>query len=99
MPDLIRVTVWNEGRHEKRNPKIAEIYPDGIHGAIAKYLETQPGITARTATLDEPEHGLTDEVLNSTDVLTWWAHMAHNDVRDDIVDRVHSRVLNGMGLI
>lgn len=99
MSDLIRVTVWNEGRHEKKSPQIAEIYPDGIHGAIAKYLRTQPNMQVRTATLDEPEHGLTDEVLNNTDVLTWWSHMAHRDVRDDIVDKVHRRVLDGMGLI
>jgi len=99
MSDVIRVTVWNEGRHEKSNEQIGKLYPEGMHGAIAKHLEVQPGITVRTATLDEPDHGLTDEVLNNTDVLTWWAHMAHHEVRDDIVDKVHDRVLNGMGLI
>jgi trehalose utilization protein len=99
MGDAIRVTVWNEGRHEKSNAKIGELYPEGMHGAIAKYLGTQPDMEVRTATLDEPDHGLTDEVLNSTDVLTWWGHMAHHEVRDDIVDKVHNRVLNGMGLI
>ncbi len=99
MADVIRVTVWNEGRHEKSNAKIGELYPEGMHGAIAKHLRTQPDMEVRTATLDEPDHGLTDEVLNSTDVLTWWGHMAHHEVRDDIVDKVHNRVLNGMGLI
>jgi len=99
MGDAIRVTVWNEGRHEKSNAKIGELYPEGMHGAIAKHLGTQPDMEVRTATLDEPDHGLTDEVLNSTDVLTWWGHMAHHEVRDDIVDKVHNRVLNGMGLI
>ena len=95
----IRVTVWNEFRHEQSNEQIAKLYPDGIHGAIAKSLNEQPGITARTATLDEPEHGLTEAVLAETDVLTWWAHVAHGDVQDEIVDRVHARVLEGMGLI
>jgi len=99
MKDIIRVTVWNEYRHEKSNPEIAKLYPDGMHGAIAKYLNSKPEIEARTATLDEPEHGLTDEVLNNTDVLTWWGHMAHGEVRDDIVDKVYKRVLSGMGLI
>jgi trehalose utilization protein len=99
MGDVIRVTVWNEGRHEKSNAKIGELYPEGMHGAIAKHLGTQPDMEVRTATLDEPDHGLTDEVLNSTDVLTWWGHMAHHEVRDDIVEKVHNRVLNGMGLI
>jgi trehalose utilization protein len=94
----LRVTVWNEYRHEKKNPTIAAVYPDGIHGAIAEGLRER-GLTVRTATLDEPEHGLTQQVLESTDVLTWWGHMAHNDVDDKIVDRVHKRVLEGMGLI
>ncbi|MGC9004539.1 MAG: ThuA domain-containing protein, partial [bacterium] len=96
---MIRVLVWNEGRHEKLDKRVAEIYPEGIHGAIAKYLRTQPDMEVRTATLDEPEHGLTEEALNHTDVLIWWGHMAHHEVRDDIVERVYRRVLDGMGLI
>ena len=99
MADVIRVTVCNEYRHEKTDEKIAKLYPEGMHGAIAKYLRTQPGLTVRTATLDEPEHGLTEEVLADTDVLTWWGHMAHGEVQDEIVDRVQRRVLDGMGLI
>ena len=90
MEKTIRVTVWNEYRHEKQDPEIARVYPDGIHGAIAAYLRDQPGLEVRTATLDEPEHGLTDEVLAETDVLTWWGHMAHGDVSDAIVDRVQA---------
>lgn len=100
MSDNIRVTVWNEFRHEKRSPKIAAIYPDGIHGAIASFLAQQPGIETCTATLDEPEHGLTEKVLAETDVLTWWGHMAHGEVSDKIVERIQQRVvLDGMGLI
>ena len=99
MANAIRVTVWNEGRHEKRNEKIAKIYPKGMHGAIADYLNAQEGITARSATLDEPDHGLTDEVLAATDVMTWWGHVAHGEVKDEIVGKVHRRVLQGMGLI
>ncbi len=94
----IHVTVWNEYRHEKSDELVASIYPEGIHETIASAL-SRDGFTVRAATLDEPEHGLTEEVLNSTDVLIWWGHMAHNDVRDDVVARVHRRVLDGMGLI
>jgi trehalose utilization protein len=97
--DTIRVTVWNEYRHEQKDRDIAHIYPDGIHGAIAAYLEPQPGLVVHTATLDEPEHGLTDQVLAETDVLIWWGHQAHQEVRDAIVDKLQARVLNGMGLI
>jgi trehalose utilization protein len=99
MAEPIRVTVWNEYRHEKKNEKIAQIYPKGMHGAIAEYLRSQPGFAVRTATLDEPEHGLTEAVLADTDVLTWWGHTAHGEVKDEIVDRVQKRVLEGMGLI
>ena len=99
MGDTIRVTVWNEYRHEKQNESIGNLYPDGMHGAIAKHLAAQPGLEVGTATLDEPEHGLTEEVLNNTDVLTWWGHIAHAQVKDEIAARVKERVLAGMGLI
>lgn len=95
----IRVTVWNEFRHDKNNPAVKSVYPDGMHGAIAARLQQEPGITARTATLAEPEHGLTKEVLADTDVLTWWGHMAHEAVSDEIVDRVQQRILEGLGRI
>ncbi|MFT4039582.1 MAG: ThuA domain-containing protein [Thermomicrobiales bacterium] len=94
----IRVTVWNEYRHELEDAEIAAIYPDGIHGAIAAGLGTEDFVV-RTATLDEPEHGLTDAVLADTDVLIWWGHKAHREVDDAIVLRVQRRVLDGMGLV
>ncbi len=98
MSNALRVTVWSEFRHEKKNEKVKAIYPDGMHVPIAAYLQ-QAGLDVRTATLDEPEHGLTEEVLAETDVLTWWGHTAHGEVEDAIVDRVHQRVLDGMGLV
>jgi trehalose utilization protein len=69
-----------------------------MHSVIAQGLR-EAGMDVRTATLDQPEHGLTDDVLANTDVLTWWGHMAHSEVRDEIVEKVHARVLEGMGLI
>lgn len=99
MNNPIQVTVWNEFRHEKKNEKVRAIYPDGMHATIAAFLGKQADLAVRTATLDEPEHGLTQEVLDKTDVLTWWGHMAHGDVKDEIVERVQKRVLEGMGLI
>jgi len=97
----LRVTVWNEYVHEKTNDTVREIYPDGIHQALASGLAEILGseVQIRTATLDEPEHGLTDEVLAETDVLTWWGHAAHDRVEDAIVDKVQKRVLSGMGLV
>jgi trehalose utilization protein len=94
----IRVTVWNEFRHEQTNDKVKAIYPNGIHSAIADFLR-EAGFETRVATLDEPNNGLADEVINGTDVMIWWGHMAHSEVSDDIVEKVHQRVLDGMGLI
>ena len=99
MSGKINVTVWNEFLHEKENPKVAEIYPDGIHNAIADALKKDGGINVKTATLDEPNHGLTDEVLDSTDVLFWWGHKGHSKVDDTIVEKVYNRVNDGMGLV
>jgi trehalose utilization protein len=100
MSKVIRVTVWNEFRHEKKtNHPAATLYPEGMHSAIAAHLSKQPDMKVRTATLDEPEHGLTDAVLADTDVMTWWGHTAHGEVSDAVVDKVQNRVLEGMGLI
>ena len=95
---MINVTVWNEYRHELKDEKVKDVYPEGIHGQIASFL-SEENIKVKTATLDEPEHGLTEEVLNNTDVLIWWGHLAHHEVSDEIVDRVHNRILEGMGFI
>jgi trehalose utilization protein len=99
MSSPIRVTVWGEYHHEKKNPKVAALYPQGMHETIAAFLRPNAEFTVRTAWLDQPEHGLTDAVLAETDVLVWWGHMAHGDVQDAIVAKVKTRVLEGMGLI
>ena len=98
-PPAVRVTVWNEFRHERANPRVAAIYPQGMHQTIADALGGNADFAVRTATLDEPEHGLTDDVLDQTDVLTWWGHMAHAEVADEVVAKVRRRVHEGMGLI
>jgi trehalose utilization protein len=97
-PQSIRVTIWNEYRHERHDDRVAAIYPQGIHSTLAAALNNA-GFSVRTATLDEPEHGLSMDVLNMTDVLIWWGHLAHGEVSDNVVERVQQRVLDGMGLI
>lgn len=96
----LRVTVWGEGRHEVEDERVAALYPEGMHETVASAVrEHLPGAEVRTATLDEPEHGLGESVLASTDVLTWWGHKAHVEVSDAVVERVHEHVLAGMGLV
>lgn len=96
----MHVTVWNEYLHEQRNPAVGALYPEGIHGAIAGLLRMGlADVTVATATLEMPGHGLDAELLDRTDVLLWWGHLAHHRVDDAVVDRVQARVLAGMGLI
>lgn len=100
-PAPLRVTVWGENRHEQRDPRVRGHYPDGMHEAIRTGITDTLGDSVRTriALLDDPEHGLTEEVLAETDVLTWWGHMAHGEVADEVVERVKRHVLSGMGLV
>jgi len=95
---MVSVTVWNEYVHERERDDVAEVYPDGIHATIADAL-AERGHETRTATLDEPEHGLSEAVLDDTDVLLWWGHAAHDEVDDAVVERVAERVHEGMGLL
>ena len=93
------VTIWNENIHEHVDEQVLQIYPRGIHHAIADFLDRSPDIETLTATLEQKEHGLAENVLAKTDVLIWWGHKAHDRVDDAVVERVHKRVLEGMGYI
>jgi trehalose utilization protein len=95
---MTHITIWNEFRHERTDPRVAVHYPHGIHATLAEGLG-QTDFSIGTATLDEPEQGLPDTVLDTTNVLLWWGHLAHDEVSDTLVERVHQRVLDGMGLI
>src|SRR5687768_9774909 len=59
----VRVLLWSE----QTEPR--DVYPEGISGALAKYLNGQRGFTAKTAQLDDPEAGLSEAALAETDVL------------------------------
>ena len=95
----VNVTVWNEFRHEKSNEAVKKLYPEGMHKVIADSLEKTSNIKCTLAALDDPEHGLTQDVVDNTDVMIWWGHCAHQKVDDVIVNRVQKKVLEGMGLI
>lgn len=95
----IRVTVWNEFRHEKTKEDVKKIYPNGLHAAIADALKEDGRFEVSLAALDDADQGLPEEKLNQTDVLFWWGHMFHNEVKDDLVERIAQRVRDGMGII
>ena len=97
---MIRVLVWNEYIHEKDpNNASSTVYPHGIHNAIADFLGKEEDIEVTTATLDDENCGITDEVLKNTDVIIWWGHCGHDRVPDGVAEKVHEAVLNGMGAV
>ncbi len=90
----VRVLCWSE----QTEPR--EIYPTGISGALADFLNKQKDVVAKTAQLSDAESGLSEETLNNTDVLIWFGHKKHNDVPNEIVNRVVKHIReNGMGFI
>ena len=97
----LHVTVWNEFVSEKTHDTVRKIYPAGMHTVFKEAIEEHLGAEARVrvALLEHPEQGLSEEVLGATDVLTWWGHAAHDQLKDEVVDRVQRRVLEGMGLV
>ncbi|MBR5308715.1 MAG: ThuA domain-containing protein [Clostridia bacterium] len=98
MEKKINITIFNENYHDS-NDYCVRHYPNGMHNAIKKGLEVDPCFNITIATQDMEECGLTDEVINNTDVMFWWGHIKHNEVPDHIVNKVHQRVLKGMGLV
>ena len=96
----INVTIWNEFRHEKKVEKAMELYPNGLHAKIKEYLDGFEELNVRLAALDDEDQGLNDEILNNTDVLIWWGHMYHGEVKDELAGKIADRVFKGqMGFI
>jgi len=86
--------VWSEGTAPKA------VYPNDINGAIAEGLKGLKGWEVVTANLSDPDQGLPDELLNRADVLIWWGHQRHDQVQDELVNKIDKRVReDGMGFI
>ena len=87
----IRVLVWDE-----QQPQQKQAYGDKFLGeTIAAHLEKQPGLTVKTARLDDAEQGLSDAALDATDVLVFWCHRRVKDQDDARTEAVVKRVLEG----
>ena len=96
----INVVIWNEYRHERLEEACAAIYPEGIHGCIKSFLQADESLNITLAALDDPDQGISNALLEQTDVLLWWGHMAHHEVGDELVERIRQRVYAGkMGLV
>jgi len=97
--NVIKVTVWNEYADEQKRPEVTSVYPEGLHKAIAGFLNKDKGISAGFAVMDDPEQGLSEKMLDNTDVLLWWGHMYHHKVQDEYAKRVVDHVQRGMGIV
>ncbi len=97
--DKRRVVVWSEGTASKDEGS-KQVYPDDINSAVAEGLKALAGWEIITASLDDPDQGVSEERLQATDVLIWWGHKRHGDVKRELVDRIDKRVREqGMGFI
>lgn len=96
---MLNITIYNEFKHERESESVAAIYPNGIHGLLAEFIGNNIECNIKTFTVDDVNEGLTDEVLDNTDVLLWWGHMAHDLVDDEVAVRVRNHVHEGMGAI
>ena len=96
---MIRVTIYNENIHEETYEGIRKIYPEGIHGCIKNFLSQDSNLKITTATFNQAEHGLSEEVLKNTDVLVYWSHAKQNEFSDSVALRIQKHVLMGMGFI
>ena len=95
----IRVTVWNENLHDRTEDAVKKLYPEGLHGAIRDLLKEEKDMEITTVTLDMPDCGLSDELLDNTDVLIWWGHVRHQDVPWEWAEKIAQHVQRGMGFI
>lgn len=86
----IRVLVWDE-----RQPAQKQAYDNFIGNAIADYLKKQPGLEVKSVGLDDPEQGLSKAALDNTDVLIWWGHVRHNEIKPETAKMLVSRIKEG----
>lgn len=98
-PMAINVTFWYEAKQEREDDSIKEAYPLGMAHAIESAFTGEEDIKIQTVTFYDKDYGLPDEVLDHTDVLIWWAHVLHDKVPDELVEKIQKRVLKGMGFI
>ena len=89
------VVCWSEGTAPKK------VYPKDINTSIAVGLrKALPTWEVVEADIDQPDQGLSDELLKRCDVLIWWGHKKHGKVDNKLADKIVKRVKDdGMGFI
>lgn len=95
----IKVTVWSEGIDPELEPRAIAIYPDDINTYLAGFMSKEEDFEVITRNIHQKENGLSQEILDDTDVLVWWSHLYDDQVSDEVANRVTRAVLNGMGIL
>jgi len=85
----VKALVWSEFTEPK------DVYPKGIHGDIAEYLNASGNVEAKVVQLSDPDQGVSQAMLDWADVLLWWGHQKHRDVTDETVQRIVKSVKEG----
>ena len=90
----VQVIAWSEFTEPQ------SVYPTGIHGCLAEHLNNCQGITASVSGIEDSDQGVSEEQLESADVLIWFGHVKHGDVADTSVERIVKHVKeNGLGFL
>lgn len=89
-PKPVRVLVWDE-----QQPEQAKAYENFLGNALADHLSKRPGLRVLSVNLGSPEQGLDAATLDATDVIVWWGHRKHGEIKNERVEAVVKRVLDG----
>lgn len=96
-PSPVRVVVWDE-----QQPKQRGAYPNFLGNQIASYLKKQPGLSVKSVRMNDPEQGLSSEVLDNCDVLIWWGHRRQQEITPEtgqaLVERIRAGQLSLIAL-
>jgi trehalose utilization protein len=87
----IRVLVWDEQQPEQKQGYGEKFLGETLAAQLAKL----PGLSVKTAKLDEADQGLSDAALDATDVLIFWCHRRVKDQDDARMEAVVKRVMEG----
>jgi trehalose utilization protein len=89
-PKPVRVLIWDE-----QQPEQSKAYENFLGNAIADHLGKLPGLRVLSVNIGSPEQGLDTAALDAADVIVWWGHRRHADVKAEHVEAIVERVVAG----
>jgi len=86
----IRVVVWDE-----QQPAQKPAYTNFLGNQIAAHLKTIPGLDVKSVTINDPQKGISDDVLDNCDVLVWWGHQRQTEISNEKAKQIVERIKDG----